>query len=102
MRISLFPQRRDDVLTVAKAGDVLTINNETFDFSDLLDGASIPADVIPCKWIVGPVDRVNGVLHLSLILPHGPSPSEGVAFPSPLDVEQDGPITLPGAENVEA
>lgn len=82
MKISLSPQRCDEQLTVIRSGaDVLIINDEPFDFSGLPDGATIPAGVVPCKWITGPVERIGGELHLTLTLPHGPDASEAVAFP---------------------
>lgn len=95
MKIALSPSRRDDVLTVVKAGDVLTINGAAFDFSALPDGATIPAGEIPCEWIIGPVERVAGRLHFTLILPHGGNPSEAVAFPAPIDNPPDGALALP-------
>lgn len=95
MIIDLSPQRRDDLLEVAKAGDALTINGVAFDFSALPDGATIPAGDVPCEWLVGPVERIAGDLHLTLILPHGPSPSQTVAFPPPLIDPADGVIALP-------
>ncbi|MDX0178618.1 hypothetical protein [Sinorhizobium meliloti] len=95
MKISLSPQRRDDILDVSKAGDVLTINGEAFDFSALPDGATIPAGDVPCDWIVGPVERIAGELHLTLILPHRPNPSEAVAFPQPIVGAPDGVVALP-------
>lgn len=95
MKISLSPQRRDDSLDVSKAGDILTINGEVFDFSPLPDGATIPAGEVPCDWIMGPVERVGGQLQLTLILPHGPSPSAAVAFPSQVIDPPDGVIALP-------
>ncbi|MBD9509985.1 hypothetical protein IB265_24730 [Ensifer sp. ENS10] len=95
MKIALSPTRSDDTLTVVKAGDVLTINGAAFDFSALPDGATIPAGEIPCEWIIGPVERVAGRLHLTLILPHGANPSEAVAFPAALDNPPDGPLALP-------
>lgn len=95
MRVSLSPMRHDGTLAVEKSGDVLTINGEAFDFSSLPDGATIPAGAVPCDWIVGPVERVDGDLHLTLILPHGPNPTQAVAFPVPLINPPDGPIVLP-------
>ena len=87
---------------MSKAGDVLTINGESFDFTALPDGATIPEGEVPCAWIVGPVDRIAGDLRLTLILPHGPNPSRAVAFPDPITVTDDGPVALPGADNVDA
>jgi hypothetical protein len=95
MNINLTPQRRDDTLKVTKSGDVLTINGEAFDFSGLPDGATIPAGEIPCEWISGAVERVDGLIHLTLIVPHGANPSQSVAFPEPIANPPDGEITLP-------
>jgi len=103
MHISFSPQRRDDALEVSKSGDVLTINGEAYDFSPLPDGATIPAGEIPCEWIVNDVERIDGEIHLTLVLPHGPNPPEEVAFPEPITVMEDGPITLPGSvQDVDA
>ena len=98
MHISFSPMRRDDTLEVSKTGDVLTINGETLDLSALPDGATLPADAVSCEWITGPIERIDGEIHLTLILPHGPNPSPEVAFPEPITVTVDGPITLPGDE----
>ncbi len=98
MRISFGPQRRDDALALVKAGDVLTINGEDFDFSTLPDGASIPTGTIPCDWVIGDAERIDGIIHLTIILPHGPDAPPEVAFAEPITVSVDGPIVLPGQE----
>ncbi|GGB00792.1 hypothetical protein GCM10011491_31230 [Brucella endophytica] len=95
MRISLSPQYRADTLTVVRSGDVLTISGEPYDFSSLPDGATIPAGTIPCKFIVGPVERIDGEINLTLLLPHGASPSQAVAYPEPITVTADGPVAIP-------
>lgn len=102
MHVSFSPMRRADALVVSKAGDVLTINGEAFDFSSLPDGATLPAGTVPCEWISGPVERIGGEIHLTLILPHGPKPSQAVAFPAPLTVTADGPISIPEGSHVDA
>lgn len=85
MRISLSPQRSDASLQVIRGGeDVLIINNELFDFSNLPEGGTIPAGDVPCEWILGPVERIDGELMLTLVLPHGSNPSQSVAFPQPI------------------
>lgn len=95
MRISFSSQRRDDTLAVSKVGEVLTINGEAFDFSSLPEGGTIPAGEVPCEWIVGPVHRIDGELHLTLLLPHGTNPSSAVTFPEPIIVMADGPVAVP-------
>lgn len=99
MHISFSPQRRDDTLSLERtSGDRLRINGELFNFNTLEDGDLIPAGAIPCEWIVGPVEKVDGEVRLTLILPHGPNPSQAVAFPEPITVTQDGPIAVPHDE----
>lgn len=95
MHITLSPVRLDETLTASLAGDVLTLNGEAFDFGPLPEGATLPAEAIDSEWIVGPVSRIDGELHLTLRLPHGPNPSQAVAFPALLTVLEDGPIPLP-------
>lgn len=95
MRINLAPQRRDGTLSVLKAGDVLTINGEVFDFSAIPDGADLPGDAVACEFVVGTVSRITGDLNLTLIVPHGPNPSQQVAFPSALINPPDGALALP-------
>lgn len=100
MRISFSPQRRDGILTLEKSnGDMLRINGELFNFNPLSDGDTIPD--VPCEWTIGPVERIDGEIHLTLILPHGPNPSNAVAFPETINVTDDGSITLPHDEPAE-
>lgn len=95
MHITLSPVRLDEPLTATRTGDVLTLNGAAFDFGPLPEGATLPAEAIESDWIVGPVSRIDGDLHLTLRLPHGPNPSRAVAFPKPLVVMVDGEIDLP-------
>jgi hypothetical protein len=96
MRISFSPQRRDDTLILEKpTTDRLRVNGELFDFSTMQDGDVIPAGTVPCDWIIGPVEKVDGEVRLTLVLPHGPNPSQSVAFPEPITATDDGPIAVP-------
>ena len=95
MNITLTPQRRDDTLVVSKAGNILTINNIPYDFSVIPDGASLPAGATDCPFITGEIERIAGVLHISLLLPHGSNPSQVVAFPVPIINPIDGLLGLP-------
>lgn len=95
MHITLSPVRLDKTLTATRAGDVLTLNGVPYDFEPLPEGATLPAEAIDSDWIVGPVSRIDGDLHLTLRLPHGPNPSQAVAFPEPIHVTEDGQIPLP-------
>ena len=95
MNITLSPQRRDDTLTVTKQGDTLTINGTAYDFSQLPDGGTLPADAVDSEFVIGSVDRVNGELELTLLLPHGANASEAARFPEPIIDPADGELELP-------
>ncbi len=95
MHISFSPMRHDARLVLSRKGDALTINGEVFDFAPLPEGASLPAAAINSPWFADNVTRIDGVLHLSLILPHGLSAPMETLFPAALAVTGDGPITLP-------
>ena len=95
MHITLTPQRRDDTLTVTKQGDILTINGTEYDFTDLPDGGTLPAEAVDCEFVIGSVDRVNGELELTLLLPHGANASEAARFSKPIINPSDGELELP-------
>lgn len=98
MLISFSPIRDDEwSLEASVTGDVITINGEAFDFSSLPDGATIPEGTVPTDFIVGPVERADGELRLTLLLPHGPDPKHSVAFPVPVTVTS-GRVPLPTDE----
>ena len=94
MKFIFSPQRRDDVLTLSKSGDALTVNGTVYDFSPLPDGATLPREAIDCEWVCGDVSRINGELEIPILLPHGPDASEAARFPEPMNVT-DGEVVLP-------
>jgi hypothetical protein len=98
MKISFSPVRMDGTLTVIKAGDRMTVNRRVFDFSVIPDGATLPADAIDSDWFAGSVERIDGELHLTLILPHGSDAPEHIRFPQPLENVQDGIVPIPAEE----
>ena len=95
MHISLSPIRSDVPLALSKQGDSLTINGTAYDLTALPDGATLPASAINCEFIGGPAERINGVLHITLLLPHGADASEAARFPAPIVSPPDGPLELP-------
>ena len=95
MKIILSPIRTDETLTASRDGEMLTLNGETFDFSPLGEGETLPADAIDSPWIVGDVTRTDGALHITLRLPHGANAPEETRFPEPIIDPPDGEIALP-------
>lgn len=102
MRLSFLPIRSDDVVKLVRAGDVLTINGEAFDFTALPEGASLPREAVNCEWLAGDVARTDGVICLSLLLPHGAGAPHHALFPQPVNVVGNGAIDLPGQATMEA
>lgn len=96
MRITFSPIRSDILMLEAvKSGDTLTVNGILFDFSQLQEGATLPADAIGSPMCCGPAERIGGELQVTLLLPIGPNPSQAQAFPQPITVTVDGPVPLP-------
>ena len=95
MMIKFSPFRMDEELTAVRVGDVLNLNGEDFDFGQLVEGATLPQQAITSKWFADPVNRVDGELLITLVLPHGPNAPESTRFPQPIEVTGDGPVELP-------
>lgn len=95
MKINLVPLGRPDALEVIRRGDVLNINGEDFDFSPMGNGDTLPASAISSSWFMDKVERVNGELEFTLILPLPSNYSQEQAFPVPLENVQDGPVAFP-------
>ncbi|ENF0686774.1 hypothetical protein ABPG11_006754, partial [Pseudomonas aeruginosa] len=56
-------------LSLSRAGDVLTVNGQVFDFTPLPEGGELPAEAIGSEWFAGPVLRRAGQLELILRFP---------------------------------
>lgn len=95
MILTLSPLRTDETLEVVKFGDVLRVNGEDFDFSPIGEGDTLNADAISSIWFSDKVERVNGELVLTLILPNPWNYSPEQAFPVQLLDVPDGPVALP-------
>lgn len=95
MIIKLSPQRRDYTLSVVKIGKSLTINGEVFDFTCMDDGDTLPRAAIKSEWFVGDVDKADGELTLTLLLPNPWNCSPEQAFPVDIINVPDGPIIFP-------
>lgn len=95
MQIILSPQRRDTRLNLARQGDILRVNGETFDFGPVREGAVLPAAAVQSDWFAGEITRQGGELILQIFLPHGPHAPQETLFPAPITASGNGPIALP-------
>jgi len=85
----------EGTLMLSKSGDALTIDGETFDFTALPDGATLPADAVGCPRVVAPVERIGGQLIITLSLPITTDASEAACFPADIVNPPDGEVRLP-------
>jgi len=97
MIIKLSPVRSDLQLAVVKAGETLEVNGVALNFSSLADGATLPAEAVGCEFVVAPVERINGDLVLTLMLPHAADAPPAARFPVDL-YPADGQVQLPGLD----
>lgn len=95
MFINLSPTRSDRTLEITKTGDTLSINGIPYDFSQLPNGATLPREAIDCEFIVSDVNRINGEIELTILLPHGTNASHEARFPEPIVKNDDGQVVLP-------
>lgn len=95
MLINLSPVRSDEQLSISVSGDALLINGMVFDFAPLPEGAVLAAKAIASRWIAEDVTRVDGLIRITVMLPHGEDASEAARFPQPITVINDGPVELP-------
>lgn len=103
MHITLYPVRMDETLTLSISGDSLTLNGEDLDLSTIPEGATLPRSAVEgCPWLAGDISRIDGELHLALVMPHGARAPEETRFPAPLTVTTDGPVTLPPYDEPES
>lgn len=101
MKLSFSPMRRDDALHLVRAGDVLEINGEAFDFSALTEGDCLPQEAVQSEWLASGVTRTEGAICMTLILPHGTAAPYERLFPETITVDKDGPVALPRATTEE-
>lgn len=95
MHITFSPTRLPEPMTLSRNGDMLTINGQVFDFTDLPEGAILPREAVDCALLHSGVARIDGAINLTLTLPHGANAPEETLFPAPIINPPDGLIELP-------
>ena len=104
MKITLSPARRDEQLTARVTGDTLYLNGEAIDFTPLQEGDVLPYNAIDNPFIGDDVRRIDGEIHLTLVLPYGANAPYETRFPAafsePMTVV-NGAVPLPAYDAVE-
>lgn len=98
MIIKLSPVRSDAELRVTKVGDTLIINGVALDFARLDGGSTLDADAVGSEWVIRTVERIDGDLVVTLMLPHAADAPELARFPVDISNPAEGPVQLPGIE----
>ncbi len=101
INITLSPVRVDAELSIVINGETIIVNGEAFDFSPLLEGATLPGSAILSDWFPGDAERKNGDLSVTIRLPHGANAPENTRFPAPLEIKANGPVELPPFDEPE-
>ncbi len=94
MKLSFTPARMNNQYEASVSGDVLTIDGEALDFGPLPDGATLPKDDVDCPWLASDVERIDGEICLTLMLPHGANAPEETRFPEMVTIAE-GEVVLP-------
>jgi len=94
MKLSFTPARMNNQYEASVSGDVLTIDGEARDFGPLPDGATLPKDDVDCPWLASDVERIDGEICLTLMLPHGANAPEETCFPEMVTIAE-GEVVLP-------
>ncbi|MFC3338836.1 hypothetical protein [Paracandidimonas soli] len=104
MKITLSPTGEpyghpfEAALHLERRGQTLIINGQELDFSVIPDGATLPdgAAATGCPYIVGDIERDDdGVLHVTVMLPHASNAPYEARFPQPIIDPADGIVPLP-------
>lgn len=87
-------ERPQPVVTVA--GDVITIDGDAIDLTQLPEDGVLPHGAVDSPWVIeNDITRTDGEISLTMLLPIGPNASEASRFPAPIIVDADGPVVLP-------
>ena len=90
MVIKLSSTQHDNAyISISKQRDVLTINGEDFDFTQIPDGGILPKDAINSEYILSDVTRIDGEIELTVLYPYKKNTPEN-CFPKPIITNEDG------------
>lgn len=86
----------DESVSIEVYGDLIIINDEEFDFTDMPLGYHMNPEDIESPWFVDTVYKeLNGDMRMTLRFPHPYDADESMRFPEPIIVTEDGIVNLP-------
>lgn len=95
--IKLSPVLSDkETVSISVFGQMIIINNEEFDFTDLPNGYQMEPVHIESEWFVDTVYKYdNGDLYMTIKFPHPFDAGDDMKFPEQIIVKEDGVVKLP-------
>jgi hypothetical protein len=96
-RIALSPIVTPDAtaLTLLASGKTLVICGQELDLTAMEDGDRLPAAAVGSDFVNDAIAQENGVISITLLFPIRYGAPYEARFPSVIDVDQDGIVTLP-------
>lgn len=82
MKFKFSPMRANTPLEGSVQGDLLTLNGQVLDFSEIAEGSMVPFTSFDCPWLASDVVRSDGEICVTLIIPHGADAPEETLFPA--------------------
>ena len=95
MKITARPQIRDSRPRYEVDGEALIIDGDRFDFGPLPDGAILPESALESEWFPEDIKRVDGELHITVIVPFSPYQREVLGQRWVVENPEDGDLPLP-------
>lgn len=106
MKIKLSPIFKETTPLSAKIDeDKITVNGEVYDFTPLKEGETLPSDALPEGVFASSIERIEGDIHLTLVLPHAVTAPYETRFPAAYSVAMDvvsGEVPLPPYDEPKA
>lgn len=97
MTLTLIPQWSRPEGAIAVAGDVLTVNATAYDLSPIPEGGEAEVALAPGQEhvLIGPIRRIGGVIHATVIAHLGPDAAEDQPGAPWVVTAEDGPVVVP-------
>lgn len=96
MRIKTHPQRHFAAHVII-TGETVNINGKSFDFSRIKEGDTLEPSAIDSLYFLGNVERIDGVINLTLMNPLPAGFVSELAYPVDLGDIVNGVVSFPSA-----
>ncbi len=95
---TLLPDDNSTRLEASVAGDVITINGDEIDLTDLPENDELLASAVDHPWVVGRLRRLSDQIQITIVFPIPSDAPPEARAPAPVLMLADGPVPLPSVE----